>query len=91
VNHFFLFVKQLTGAVYVNKDCKMNFAGEIGPIGSVDFADQLLEQTQKRLADPDSAVIQCKNSRCYCGLCAPKAQDLDTYKVIMKKYQKAPQ
>jgi hypothetical protein len=91
VNHFFLFVKQLTGAVYVNKDCKMNFEGSVGPIGSIDHADLLLQQTQARLTDPNSAVIQCKKSRCLCGLCAPKAQDLDTYNVIMKKYQKAPQ
>jgi hypothetical protein len=33
-------------------------------------------------------VIQCKKSKCMCGLCAPKAKNLDTYKSIMKKYQK---
>ena len=34
------------------------------------------------------AIIQCKKDICYCGLCAPKAKNLDTYKSIMKKYQK---
>lgn len=91
VEHFFLFIKQLTGAVYVNKDCKMNFEESVGPIGSVDHAEELLAVARQRLANPTAAVIQCKKARCLCGICAPKAQDQDTYKVIMKKYQKVPQ
>jgi len=31
-------------------------------------------------------VIQCKKYKCECGLCAPKAQTLDQYNQIMKKY-----
>lgn len=81
VNHFFLFVKQVTGDVYVNKDCKMNFEGIRGAIGSLDQPELLLQQAH------NSTVIQCANTRCYCGLCAPKAEDLDTYRTIMKKYE----
>jgi hypothetical protein len=36
----------------------------------------------------DQPVIQYKIPKCRCGLCAPKAKNLDTYKSIMKKYQK---
>lgn len=90
VNHFFVFIKQRTREVYVNKDCKMTFDGEVGrPIGTLDQSDKLLEQTRARLESDSAPVIQCKKQICLCGLCAPKAQDLDTYKVIMKKYQKA--
>lgn len=81
VNHFFLFVKQLTREVFVNKDCKMNFEGIRGAIGTLDQPELLLQQAH------NPAVIQCANTRCYCGLCAPKAKDLDTYKTIMKKYE----
>lgn len=88
VNHFFVFIKQLTKEVYVNKDCKMNFDGNVGPIGTIDKADILLEQTRLQLESDSAPIIKCAKSLCYCGLCAPKAQDLDTYKIIMKKYQK---
>jgi pyruvate-formate lyase-activating enzyme len=85
VNHFFLFVKQVNGEVYVNKDCKMNFQGQIGPIGNLDNADKILSTLVENL-NTNMPVIQCKKERCYCGLCAPKAKDIDTYNQIMKKY-----
>ena len=59
----------------------MNFQGYQGPIGKLSEPKTLIEQAS------NSTVIQCANSRCYCGLCAPKAEDLDTYKHIMKKYE----
>ena len=84
VNHFFLFIKQVTKEVFVNKDCKMNFDGTIGPIGTLDNTESILQQAQ------NPSIIQCANSKCFCGLCAPKAQDLDTYNTIMKKYEISP-
>ena len=87
VNHFFLYIKQVNGEIYTNKDCKMNFNSEIGPIGHLDKADILLAETESALNYNTMPVIQCKKERCYCGLCAPKAQDLPTYNKIMKKYQ----
>jgi organic radical activating enzyme len=87
VNQFFLFVKQLTGEVYVNKDCKMRFDGTVGPIGSLSDSASIIDNLKIQLAQGQD-VIQCKKHRCVCGLCAPKAKNLDTYKSIMKKYQK---
>lgn len=81
VDQFFLYIKQVNGEVYVNKDCKMNYRGEVGPIGTLHDTDKILAQMDT------TPVIQCKKSRCYCGLCAPKARDLDTYKQIIKKYE----
>ncbi len=83
VNHFFLYIKQVNGEVYVNKDCKMNFDGTVGPIGHLSNTQPMIDQAQ----DHDRPVIQCAKQRCYCGLCAPKAADLDTYNHIMKKYE----
>ena len=81
VNHFFVYIKQINGEVYVNKDCKMNYNGKVGPIGNLNNTQPILEQAQ------NPPVIQCARWRCFCGLCAPKAADLDTYKSIMRKYE----
>jgi hypothetical protein len=80
VNHFFLYVKQVNGEVYVNKDCKMNYDGTVGPIGNLNNIEPMLAQAQH------PPIIQCAKERCLCGLCAPKADNLDTYKSIMRKY-----
>jgi hypothetical protein len=87
VNHFFLYVKQVNGEIYTNKDCKMNFDGAVAPIGTLAQSKQLLNQTQTWLDSNTMPVIQCKKYRCDCGLCAPKAQSLDTYRSIMRKYE----
>lgn len=81
VDKFFLYVKQVNGEVFVNKDCKMNYQGAVGPIGTLDRADEILQQLRD-----GTPTIQCAKSRCYCGLCAPKAADPDTYQSIMRKY-----
>jgi len=83
VNHFFLYVKQVNGKVYVNKDCKMNYDGTVGPIGNLNDIAPMLTQAR----DTDKPVIRCANKKCRCGLCAPKAEDIDTYKSIMRKYE----
>jgi len=83
VNHFFLYIKQVNGEVYVNKDCKMNFDGTVGPIGNLNNTQPILEFARQA----EKPVIRCAKQRCYCGLCAPKAIDLTTYKTIMRKYE----
>jgi hypothetical protein len=87
VNQFFLFVKQVNGEVYVNKDCKMRFDGTVGPIGNLADTNKIIEELRNQLISGQQPVIQCKKSICFCGLCAPKAKDLETYKKIIKKYQ----
>jgi hypothetical protein len=88
VNHFFLFVKQVNGEVFVNKDCKMNFSGSVGPIGNLNKAKEILSNLKEQLDTNTMPIIQCKKYNCMCGLCSPKAKNLDTYKSIIKKYQK---
>lgn len=82
VNRHFLYIRQTTGEVFTNKDCKMNFDGEVGPIGYLNNIDKLLEDTRNNLG----TNIICKKTTCWCGLCAPKARDKDTYDTIMKQY-----
>jgi hypothetical protein len=88
VNWFFLHVKQVNGEIYVNKDCKMNFNGEVGPIGNLSDTTAVLSKLSTQLTEHNLPIIQCKKYKCHCGLCAPKAKTLDTYNKIISKYQK---
>ena len=81
VDQFFLHVKQTTGEVFVNKDCKMNYNGDVGPIGFLTDVEAMLSSVGQ------TPTIQCAKSRCFCGLCAPKAADISSYNKIMRKYQ----
>jgi len=87
VNHFFLYIKQVTGEIFTNKDCKMNFDANVGPIGTLDQSQDLIAYTRQNLENNTLSTIQCKKSKCCCGMCAPKSKDLSTYNNIMKKYQ----
>jgi hypothetical protein len=87
VNWFFLYVKQVNGEVYVNKDCKMNFEGSVGPIGNLADTPKIINKLSEQFKTQTLPIIQCKKSNCFCGLCAPKAKTLDTYKKIINKYQ----
>ncbi len=88
VNWFFLHVKQLQGDVYVNKDCRMRADGTVGTIGTLSDTQAILTQLRDEFSKGSPPIIQCKKPTCYCGLCAPKAKDLSTYKKIITKYQK---
>jgi pyruvate-formate lyase-activating enzyme len=88
VNWYFLYIKQHTGEVYVNKDCRMNFDGTVSPIGSLDQHKNILEWTRKQLADKTMPIITCAKNLCTCGLCAPKAQDTQTFLSSMTKHVK---
>lgn len=87
VNWFFLYIKQVNGEVYFNKDCKMNFNREIAPIGNLSNPGEILATLANQLDTGIMPIVQCKKSICFCGLCAPKAQDLNTYHEIISKYQ----
>ena len=87
VNEFFLFVKQITREVFVNKDCKMDFNGSVGAIGTLDDKNKLLNWTRDMMDQDTMPVIQCKKKQCFCGLCAPKAKHAENYKSIMEKYR----
>lgn len=88
VNHFFLHIKQVTGELFSNRDCRMNFEGAVGPIGHLNNTKLMLSKLKMQLDNNILPVIQCKKSQCMCGLCAPKAKNLETYNTIMKKYIK---
>lgn len=86
VNEFFLYIKQTNGEIYVNKDCKMSFNGDVSPIGNLENCQELLDWTKNNLDANTMPVIQCKKNVCSCGLCAPKAKSIEDYNSMMELY-----
>jgi len=88
VDEFFLYIKQVNGEIFTNKDCKMNFSGEVGSIGNLNDTESLINFTKLNLNSESRKTIQCKKSRCLCGLCAPKSENKETFDRIIRKYRK---
>ena len=78
VADYFLYIRQVTGEVFTNKDCKMNYQGDIGPIGNLKDTKAIIKQASIR--EP----IVCKKKSCWCGLCAPKASTKEAFNDAMK-------
>lgn len=87
VNEFFVYIKQVNGEIFTNKDCKMNFNGTVGPIGNLNDTRNLLDQLRSQIQQKSRPVIQCKKLQCLCGLCAPKAKHKEDFEHIMEKYR----
>jgi len=88
VDEFFLYIKQINGEIYTNKDCKMNFQSEVGPIGNLNDTQTLLKEIKNNLQSDNRKIIRCKKMRCLCGLCSPKAREKEDFDKIMVKYRK---
>jgi hypothetical protein len=65
----------------------MRYDQTVGPFGSLDDADQILADLEKNIINNTLPTIVCRKKRCFCGLCAPKAETLEEYQTIMTKYQ----
>ena len=70
VDKYFLYIRQTTGEVFTNKDCRMNWEGSVGPIGYLNNTDAILNKLRN-----GTPTIICKKTKCWCGLCAPKSKD----------------
>jgi hypothetical protein len=83
VDKFFLYIRQSTGEVFTNKDCRMDFDGKVGPIGNLREYNKIIERIKQ-----GTNTIICKKSKCWCGLCAPKAATKELFQEINRKYAK---
>jgi len=83
VNWFFLFVQQLTGNIYTNKDCRTSTTGRVEPLGNLKNYQNIVETVKKQLDTRSMPVIKCVKDICMCGFCAPKA---DKYENFVKLY-----
>lgn len=80
VDKYFLYIKQYTGEVFTNKDCKMNWDNKVGAIGNLKDTGQILNRLKT-----GTPVIICKKNKCWCGLCAPKAKTAEDFELINHK------
>jgi len=85
VNWFFLYVRQFDGKVYTNKDCRMSTTGQVEPLGSLTNPDQILSTLRGQLETGAMPIIECKKKVCYCGICAPKAENQTDFMELIKR------
>jgi pyruvate-formate lyase-activating enzyme len=85
VNWFFLFVQQVTGNIYSNKDCRMSLNNKVEPIGNINNFEEILQTLRDQFNTKSMPVIQCAKQTCMCGYCAPKAEKLDDFKELIKR------
>ena len=71
VNKYFMHIEQHTGNVYHHQTCQAKFDGQKGPIGNLKNTLAILQYAKSNL----NKSIVCPNTRCGCGMCAPKARD----------------
>ena len=83
VNWFFLFVQQLTGNIYTNKDCRTSTTGRVEPLGNLSNYQTLLDQVKTQLDKQAMPVIKCVKDICMCGFCAPKADNIDDFNKLL--------
>jgi hypothetical protein len=81
-----VYVKQVTKEVFLNKDCQMDFNKKIAPIGTVNQGDKIIQNLRQNFANDTMPVVICNKSKCWCGICAPKAHDKQTFDSMMEKY-----
>lgn len=77
VDWYFLHVEQHTGLIYHHQTCQAKLGGKKGPIGNLNEYAKLLSDLDYRLENQD--YIACPNQRCGCGMCAPKAKNIDVF------------
>jgi pyruvate-formate lyase-activating enzyme len=85
VNWFFLFVRQLDGAVFTNKDCKTSTTGRVEPLGNLNDYQLILKKLKIQLDSTEPPIIKCVKDICMCGFCAPKSQNLKEYKKLLSR------
>ena len=81
VDKYFLYIRQTTGEVFTNKDCQMTWDGTVGPIGNLKDTQKILDRVRQ-----GTPTIVCKKTKCWCGLCAPKASTAEKFNTLNHMY-----
>ena len=86
VNWFFLYVRQLDGAVFTNKDCRMSTSGNQEPLGNIKDSKSIISTLRAQLDSHTMPIIKCKKPICRCGFCAPKAEQEQDFINLIKRH-----
>jgi len=85
VNWFFLFVRQLDGAVYTNKDCRTSTTGQVEPLGNLKNYQKIIDKVKEQFDNRAMPIIKCIKDICMCGFCSPKADNLQDFKELLDR------
>lgn len=88
VNWYFLHIEQDTGNVFHHQTCQATHKSR-GPIGNLNDSNKILSDLKTRLSGPIKPII-CPNQRCGCGMCVPKAKNIDDFEKLWKDTTTAP-
>ncbi|MGY8866681.1 MAG: hypothetical protein ACKVJK_13795, partial [Methylophagaceae bacterium] len=80
VNRYFMHIDQHLKLVYHHQTCQALHGGKRGPLGSLTEPNKILEYAKTAVS---SGPIICPNDRCGCGMCVPKAKELNDYNSII--------
>ena len=81
VDWFFLHIDQELKQVFHHQTCQATH-NKRGPIGTLDDTESMLVDLEQRMNSPAINPIVCPNQRCGCGMCIPKAKNMDDFKII---------
>lgn len=79
VNRYFLHIDHETETVYHHQTCQAKFNNTRGPIGSLKNIEEIFDYARSNLKN----IIVCPNNRCGCGMCVPKAKNIDMFNEII--------
>ena len=85
VNWFFLYVQQVTGKIWTNRDCRTSIDSKLEPLGSLPESDKIIQVLRDHFNNKTMPVIKCVKSMCMCGYCAPKAENLNDFKDLITR------
>jgi sulfatase maturation enzyme AslB (radical SAM superfamily) len=85
VNWFFLFVQQLTGNVYTNKDCRMSTTNRVEPLGNIQNSAEIISTLKTQFESNSMPIIRCAKQICLCGICAPKAETREDFMQLITR------
>lgn len=80
VDWYFLHIDQHTGLIYHHQTCQALHNKQKGAIGLLSESSQIIEDLKQRMKNPTPII--CPNQRCGCGMCAPKAKNLEDFTVL---------
>lgn len=83
INWYFLCISQETKQVFTHQTCAVNFDNDVGPIGTLDDTDAILDQLEQMYTQKTLPVIKCPKHHCGCGMCIDKAKDFNDLNLIL--------
>lgn len=86
VNWRFLYINSEIDVVYHHQTCNVNLEGQVGPIGKASEFSVINENLKKVFDTRKFPIIRCPKIHCGCGLCAPKAKDMNDFISIFKNH-----